>query len=181
MLISWSVFPCPWRAVPGSESVSGLALPVSRVLPFAIPEVVMTTTVSGEKQATNITVRYHSEINMTNSRPSWLMYGSGCRRSCACGRDASVGASSARARSATVNRVISVSSLPAARRAVNRGGPVQQHRGRQWPFRRVVAAVAVRSPVAGCPDRGAVPRRRRACHRPAGWSGRDPRRTPLTQ
>lgn len=60
MLINRSVSrrPC-WVA---ASAVNGLALPVSRVLPFAVPEVVLTMTVSGEKQTTNITVIYHSEI-----------------------------------------------------------------------------------------------------------------------
>ena len=78
-----------------------------------------------------------------------------------------------------------IASLPAARNAVNRGGPVQQHRDRQRPLRRVVAAVAagvaVRSPMAGCLIAARFPRTRPACRRPAGWPGQDPQWAPLTQ
>ena len=59
-----------WRSFVPAVIFSGLALPVSRILPFAVPEVVVTMTVSGEEQTTNPTVIYHGEIK-DNKRVPW--------------------------------------------------------------------------------------------------------------
>ena len=58
-----------WGSFVPGVVIGGLALPVSRVLP-SLPEVVVSLTVSEEKQATNITVIYHREIKIRSRRLS---------------------------------------------------------------------------------------------------------------
>jgi hypothetical protein len=47
---------CRRRSFVPAVVVSGLALPVVGILPFALPEVAMTMKVGGEEPTTNITV-----------------------------------------------------------------------------------------------------------------------------
>jgi hypothetical protein len=72
------------------------------------------------------------------TRSKWFEYGSRCRRSAACSRDASASASRTRPRSAAANRVdLHQQPLPQAGLAVHGGDRVQRHPGQQPPFGRV--------------------------------------------
>jgi hypothetical protein len=61
---------CWRRSFVPAVVVSGIALPVSGILPSAVPEVVVTVTVDGEEQTTNNTVISHGEIEDDEPEPS---------------------------------------------------------------------------------------------------------------